>query len=62
MDIRLKNAAIRVLSEQRESRALKASHMRKNFGDRITKSLTAEVEQMELEVEAITATIKLVEQ
>ena len=62
MNTKMKNAAVRVLAEQRESRALKAGHMRRQFGERITKALTAEVEQMETEVEAIEATIALLEE
>ncbi len=63
MKTKLKNAAIRVLAEQRESRSLKAGHMRRQFGERLSesKALSAEVEQMETEVEAIDAAIALIE-
>lgn len=61
METKLKNAALRVLNEERASRALKAGHMRKQFGKRLaeSKALTAEVEQMEDEVAGIEATIEL---
>ena len=60
MDDRHQQAAIRVLSEQRESRNLKAGHMRRQFGSRMPKAMTAEVEQMEIEAEALTQTIDLI--
>lgn len=53
LTIPLQQAAVRVLSAERTSRATKAGHMRKSFGDRITKALESEVSQMEREVEAL---------
>ena len=53
LTVPLQQAAVRVLSAERTSRITKAGHMRKQFGDRITKALEAEVSQMETEAEAL---------
>lgn len=53
LTVPLQQAAVRVLSAERTSRRTRAGHMRKQFGDRITKALEAEVSQLETEVEAL---------
>lgn len=53
LTVPLQQAAVRVLSAERTSRATKAGHMRKQFGERITKALEAETSQLEREVEAL---------
>ena len=59
--IEFKQAALRVLAEQRASRSLKAETFRKRFGTKLTKALAAEVEQLETEVKALDAVIAAVE-
>lgn len=56
-----KNRAIRVLREQEVVRTNKNNLIRKNFGDRITIALTQECAQRDEEIDAINATIELLE-
>ncbi len=51
-------AVLRVLSAERASRELRTNHLRKNFGERLPKNMTAEVEQLELETVAIDTLFK----
>lgn len=56
-----KQAALRVLGEQRGSRVLKVANLRKTFGDRITKQFQSEVDQLDTEVTGLDIAIAVVE-
>lgn len=56
----LKQAAIRLLAEVRQSRHTKSTTYRKRFGDRMPKNFEAEVTQMEDEVTAIDEIVKAI--
>lgn len=53
--------AIRILREQEVTRSQKTALIRKRFGDRITIALTAECAQFDREVDAILATIAMLD-
>lgn len=56
-----KNRAIRILREQEVVRANKNNLIRKTFGGRMTIALTQECDQRDTEIDAINATIALLE-
>lgn len=56
-----KQAALRVLGEQRGSRVLKVANLRKTFGDRITKQFQSEVDQLDTEIIGLDIAIMVVE-
>jgi hypothetical protein len=61
LDDLTKTHAKRVIAEARASRDLKASHLRKTFGERMTVAMTEEVTQMEAEIAALDETIALID-
>lgn len=62
MNERQRVIAIRLLREQQIERSTKSAVIRKRFGERITIALTAECAQRDSEVDAIQATIDMLEQ
>lgn len=59
MTPQIKATAIRLLREQEVTRTNTNKLIRSRFGDRITIALTAECEHRDREIEAIEATIEL---
>jgi len=53
--------SIRILREQEVQRSMKNAVIRRNFGDRLTIALTAECLQRDREVDAILATIAMLD-
>jgi hypothetical protein len=53
--------AIRILREQEVTRSMRNDVIRRNFGDRLTIALTAECEQRDREIDAILATIEMLD-
>ena len=61
MDAKLKNRAIALFRSLEVPRTNRVKMLRKTYGDRITKAVTAEVEQIEEEIAALNATIEVLE-
>lgn len=57
-----RNLALRLIREQSVTLSMKNETIRKNFGDRLTKALTAECNQRDLEIEALNLAIDMLEQ
>ncbi len=53
--------AIRLLREMQVSKSMKNDVIRRNFGDRLTIALTAECIQRDKEIDALLATIDMIE-
>lgn len=61
MNERQRVIAIRILREQEVTRSMRNDVIRRNFGDRLTIALTAECEQRDREIDAILATIEMLD-